>query len=79
MSEGTTFFRSLLGRGKAREPSPPPDPLTTFSQAWLTVQAHLEQPDERMLLRGIVSTPVPAKLQEMVDALVGETHGQDEK
>ena len=70
---------SRLLRRKTREPSPPPDPLRTFSVAWEDVVAHLEHPDERMLLRGISATPVPGRLQEMVDALVSETNGQDEK
>ena len=70
---------SRLLRRKTRDAPPAPDGLTLFSSAWATVVSSLEQPDERMLLRGISSTPVPGQLQVMVDALVSETNGQDEK
>lgn len=71
-------FSRLLGR-KTRDPTPPPDPLTIFTNAWEQVKAVLAFPDERMLIRGISSTVVPAQLQAMVDALVSETNGSEEK
>lgn len=42
-------------------------------------QETLEQPDERMLSRGISSTQVPQQLQLMVDALVHESNETDDR
>ncbi|KAF8447974.1 Retinoic acid induced 16-like protein-domain-containing protein [Boletus edulis BED1] len=73
------YFSKFLRTSSQASPKPVHDHAAEFNRSWnLIKETTLEHPDERQLMRGIVSTDVPAHLQSMVDSLVWESSRTEE-
>ncbi|KAG6911518.1 hypothetical protein DXG01_014592 [Tephrocybe rancida] len=72
------YFSKFLRTSNPLPSQAPVDHAYEFQRSWEVIKSTLQHPDERQLSRGIKSTPVPAHLQSLVDALVWESTRTEE-